>query len=57
VDDAIFAWLGMLHFGSFGGLAVKIVWAGFGLSLPALFAWGFLARRGSGFLRKHAGVP
>jgi uncharacterized iron-regulated membrane protein len=57
VDDTIFAWLGMLHFESFGGLAVKIVWAAFGLSLPGLFAWGLLVRRGSRFLRKHAGAP
>jgi uncharacterized iron-regulated membrane protein len=31
-----------LHTGHFGGLAVKILWAVAGLSLPALFVTGFL---------------
>jgi uncharacterized iron-regulated membrane protein len=37
LDDTMVARLGMLHVGSFGGLIVKVMWAGFALSLPVLF--------------------
>jgi uncharacterized iron-regulated membrane protein len=38
--DAVTAWIGPLHFGSFGGLPIKIAWAAAGLALPLLFVSG-----------------
>jgi uncharacterized iron-regulated membrane protein len=40
--DHLIGWMSPLHTGHFGGLAVKILWAVAGLSLPALFVTGFL---------------
>lgn len=39
---ALVSWLGPLHFGVYWGLAVKILWALLGLSLPALAVTGAL---------------
>ena len=41
-SDTLFAWLGPLHVGSFGGIAIKIAWCAFGLALPLLFVTGFV---------------
>ena len=38
--DVVTAWIGPLHFGSFGGLPVKMLWAAAGLGLPLLFVTG-----------------
>lgn len=38
--DAVMKWLGPLHFGSFGGIGIKLLWALFGLSLPVLATTG-----------------
>ena len=38
--DSIMAWLGPLHVGSFGGMAIKIIWAAAGLAFPLLFVTG-----------------
>ncbi|MBC7925271.1 MAG: PepSY domain-containing protein [Bryobacteraceae bacterium] len=40
--DVILAWIGPLHFGTFGGLPVKILWLCLGLFPPLLFVTGFL---------------
>jgi uncharacterized iron-regulated membrane protein len=40
--DHLVNWLGPLHTGHFGGLAVKTIWAVAGLAMPALFITGFL---------------
>jgi uncharacterized iron-regulated membrane protein len=52
--DAMTAWIGPLHVGSFGGLPVRIVWATGGLILPLLFVTGAVMswnRRGRSILR------
>ena len=38
--DEILRWLARLHFGRFGGLGVKILWAALGVVPPVLFATG-----------------
>jgi len=43
--DSILAWFSALHFGVFGGWAVKIVWSVWALSLPLLALSGFLMWR------------
>lgn len=40
--DLVTAWIGPLHFGSFGGLPVKAAWAVAGLTLPLLFVTGLV---------------
>ncbi|MGH9628628.1 MAG: PepSY-associated TM helix domain-containing protein [Bryobacteraceae bacterium] len=40
--DHLVSWMGPLHTGHFGNLAVKIVWAVAGLAMPSLFVTGFL---------------
>lgn len=40
--DAIVAWIGPLHFGSFGGTGVKILWCVVGIAPPLLFVTGFI---------------
>lgn len=40
--DVIVAWIGPLHFGSFGGTGVKILWCVVGLAPPLLFVTGFI---------------
>jgi len=40
--NTLLSWISVLHFGRFGGLAIKIVWALMGLTLPLLVATGFL---------------
>ncbi|MCZ2148516.1 MAG: PepSY domain-containing protein [Bryobacterales bacterium] len=40
--DKIFAWIGPLHIGNFGGLPVKLVYALIGLLFPTLFLTGFI---------------
>ncbi|MEX2262789.1 MAG: PepSY-associated TM helix domain-containing protein [Bryobacteraceae bacterium] len=40
--DHLASWFGPLHTGHFGGLGVKVIWAGAGLATPALFVTGFL---------------
>ena len=40
--DRILAWIGPLHSGNFGGLAIKITWFILGLTMPALFISGFI---------------
>lgn len=49
--DAILSWVVPLHFGSFGGLPLKVLWVVLGLSPPLLFAtaavmwWNRVLRR------------
>jgi uncharacterized iron-regulated membrane protein len=49
--DAILSWFVPLHFGSFGGLPLKVLWVALGLSPPLLFAtaavmwWNRVLRR------------
>ena len=50
--DTLLAWLSALHFGIFGGLFVKVVWALAGLSLPVLATTGFLM-----WMKKRRAVP
>jgi uncharacterized iron-regulated membrane protein len=38
--DEVLRWLARLHFGRFGGLGVKVLWAAIGLVPPILFATG-----------------
>jgi uncharacterized iron-regulated membrane protein len=38
--DEILRWLARLHFGRFGGLTLKILWAVLGIVPPVLFATG-----------------
>lgn len=38
--DALTAWIGPLHTGTFGGLTVKVLWAIVALALPVLFVTG-----------------
>ena len=40
--DTVMAWITPLHFGSFGGMPMKIAWALAGLALPLLFASGLV---------------
>lgn len=40
--DRVFSWIGPLHTGHFGPGFVAVLWAVLGLSLPLLFASGFL---------------
>lgn len=40
--DSAMTWLGRLHFGHFGGVVIKAIWAAGGLALPALFVTGFI---------------
>jgi uncharacterized iron-regulated membrane protein len=40
--DSVLGWLAAVHFGRFGGLPVKILWASLGLTLPLLAITGFL---------------
>ena len=40
--DTVVSWLGPLHTGHFGNLAVKTLWAIAGLAIPALFVTGFI---------------
>jgi uncharacterized iron-regulated membrane protein len=42
IGDAILSWFSALHFGVFGGLPIKILWAVLGLSLPTLAITGIL---------------
>jgi uncharacterized iron-regulated membrane protein len=39
--DLVMAWMAPLHVGGFGGTAVKITWAVFGLAPPLLYISGF----------------
>jgi uncharacterized iron-regulated membrane protein len=39
--DLILSWIAPLHFGNFGGFAVKIIWSILGLAPAVLFATGF----------------
>ncbi len=40
--NTLLSWISVLHFGRFGGLAIKILWALMGLTLPLLVVTGFL---------------
>ncbi|MBL8176843.1 MAG: PepSY domain-containing protein [Bryobacterales bacterium] len=40
--DRILSWMGPLHFGNFGGMAVKWLYFFLGLTMPVLFLSGFL---------------
>ena len=40
--DNVVSWLGPLHTGHFGNIAVKVLWALAGLAIPALFVTGFI---------------
>jgi uncharacterized iron-regulated membrane protein len=40
VGDALLAWMGPLHFGNFGGVAVKVLWVVLGLTPALLFVTG-----------------
>ncbi|MEP6960788.1 MAG: PepSY-associated TM helix domain-containing protein, partial [Acidobacteriota bacterium] len=42
MGNSILAWISVLHFGRFGGLAVKVLWALMGLTLPLLAVTGCL---------------
>jgi uncharacterized iron-regulated membrane protein len=42
IGDTVVSWLGPLHFGTFGGVGVKILWVVLGLMPPVLFITGAL---------------
>jgi len=42
VGDAVMRWLGVLHFGSFGGTPVKLLWVVTGLAFPGLAVTGIV---------------
>jgi uncharacterized iron-regulated membrane protein len=42
VGDIVLSWLGPLHFGTFGGVGVKVLWVILGLMPPILFVTGSL---------------
>ena len=40
--DVVMDWVGPLHFGTFGGVAIRVAWFALGLTPPTLFVTGFL---------------
>jgi uncharacterized iron-regulated membrane protein len=42
LGDAVISWMVPLHFGTFGGWPVKVLWSVFGLAPSLLFLTGFL---------------
>jgi uncharacterized iron-regulated membrane protein len=38
--DVVLTWMGPLHFGNFGGVAVKVLWVVLGLTPSLLFVTG-----------------